>query len=335
MGDVTVQARAQRPVYFGSQSCEARPAREMEGVEMRIDKRFAFLAVTMLIFGLMTLGQTFGQSEREIRLAMSSMNDQLEVSGKNVRLAVVEYITTGESQGQTVYFNDRAKQMETHWVPGDPRRGGYEDIAWLSDQVDGVAYGLSLAETQAAVGRALETWQEVECSTIPLTQLPDFDMDWGYVQWMVGMGGVEGWFADITQAGWLPGNFFEWTLGAGASEEVLGVTFTLGWIDDSGDFTDINGDGKDDVAFREIYYNNAFDWGIDTNYPIDTETIVLHETGHGLSQDHFGRLSRTSKNGKLHFAPRSLMNAGYTGVQQRLTGTDIAGHCSIWASWPR
>jgi hypothetical protein len=302
---------------------------------MRISKRLILHAATLLICGLMISGQAFGQSEREIRQMMTSANEHLAFMGENVRLAVVEYITSGENEGQAVYFNDRAKQMVEHWVPGDPRRGGYLDIAWLSDQVDGAANGLSLAETQAAVGRALETWQGVTCSTIPLIQLPDFGEDWGYVQWMVGMGGMAGWFADITQAGWLPGDFFELTLGAGASGEVLGVTFTFGWIDEDGNFTDINGDGKEDVAFREIYYNNAFDWGIDSTDPIDVETIVLHETGHGLSQDHFGKLSQTVKNGKFHFAPRSLMNAGYTGVQQHLTGTDIAGHCSIWASWPR
>jgi hypothetical protein len=302
---------------------------------MRINNRLGVLAATLLICGLMIFGQAFGQSEGEIRKVMSSMNEQLKFSGQSVRLAVVEYITVGENQGQTVYFNDRAKQIDTHWVPGDPRRGGFEDIAWLSDQVDAVAYGLSLGETQAAVGRAMETWQGVQCSNIPLTQLPDFGVDWGFVQWMAGMGGIEGWLADITQAGWLPGGFFELTLGPGASGEVLGVTFTFGWIDEDGNFTDINGDGKDDVAFREIYYNNAFDWGIDSNYPIDVETIVLHETGHGLSLGHFGKLSQTNRNGKFHFAPRSLMNAGYTGVQQHLTGTDIAGHCSIWASWPR
>ncbi len=282
----------------------------------------------------MTPGQAFGQSEKEIRRTMDSVNDQLAFMGENVRLAVVEYVTTGKKEGQTVYFDDRAKQMGTHWVPGDPRRGGYLDISWLSDQVDGAANGLSLAETQAAVGNALATWEGVKCSTIPLAQLADFGMDWGYVQWLAGMGGLEGWYADITQAGWLPGVFFDLTLGPGASGGILGVTFTFGWVDAAGEFTDIDGDGKHDVAFREIYYNNAFPWGIGTSNPIDVETIVLHETGHGLSQGHFGKLFKTDKNGKFHFAPRSLMNAGYTGIQQHITGTDMAGHCSIWASWP-
>lgn len=301
---------------------------------MRVDHRTRFLTLALLACGLLNLGQALGQSEGEIRRTMAQINEQLAFSGRNVRLAVVEYITAGDKAGQTVYFNDRAKQMDSHWVAGDPRRGGYLDISWLSDQVDGAANGVSFEETQAAVSAALDTWEAVNCSNIPLTQLPDLGVDWGYIQWAVGMGGVEGWFADITQAGWLPGLFFEMTLGSGASEEVLGVTFTLGWIDDAGDFTDIDGDGKDDVAFREIYYNNAFDWGIGTNSPIDVETVVLHETGHGLSQGHFGVLFMTRKNSKYHFSPRSVMNAGYTGVQQTLAGTDVGGHCSIWGHWP-
>ena len=64
------------------------------------------------------------------------------------------------------------------------------------------------------------------------------------------------------------------------------------------------------------------------------ETVALHETGHGLSQGHFGKAFVTNSNGKLHFAPLAVMNAGYTGVQQSLAGTDNWGHCSMWGSWP-
>jgi len=212
---------------------------------------------------------------------MAAMNEQLEAMGENVRIAVVEYYTAWEKVGQTVYFDDRALQMGSHWVPGDPRRGGFYDITWLSDQVDGKPDDVALEDTQAAIDRAMATWDGVTCSTIPLTQLPDYGMDWGYVQWLLGFGGIPGWYADITH-----------------------------------------------------YYNDEFPWGINTGWPIDVETVVLHETGHGLSQDHFGKLLRTDKNGKFHFAPRAVMNAGYTDVQQHLTGTDLAGHCSLWGAWP-
>ena len=121
------------------------------------------------------------------------------------------------------------------------------------------------------------------------------------------------------------------------SEFILGVTFTLIWVDEvTGIPTDMDNNGKLDVAFREIYYNNYFTWGIDTEPfgPIDVEAIVRHEVGHGLSQDHFGKLFGTFANGKLHFAPEAVMNALYLIPQHKLLGTDIGGHSSIWGSWP-
>ncbi|MBA7649422.1 hypothetical protein ES703_57219 [subsurface metagenome] len=227
--------------------------------------------------------------------------------------------------------------MGSDWVPFDPWRYGTREIFWLSDQTEGTANGVTLEDTQAAIDRAMATWNTVTCANIPLVKWQDLGIDWGYVQWLWGFGGVPGWYADITHAGWLPGSFFD-ILDPGppaGSTYIIGVTFTAVWLDSpGGEPTDIDNNRKEDVAFREIYYNNAFPWGIDTDWPIDVETVVLHETGHGLSLDHFGKFLKTDKNGKFHFAPRAVMNAGYTGVQQYLTGTDLAGHCSIWAAWP-
>ena len=225
--------------------------------------------------------------------------------------------------------------MGSDWVPFDPWRYGTREVFWLSDQTEGTASGVTLENTQAAIDRAMATWNTVTCANIPLVKLSASGMDWGYVQWLLELGGVPGWLADITHAGWLPKAFFEAALGPGAGDDVIGVTFTFIWIDTlTGEPTDIDNNGKEDVAFREIYYNNEFPWGINTDWPIDVETVVLHETGHGLSLDHFGKYLKTDKNGKFHFAPRAVMNAGYTGVQQYLTGTDLGGYCSIWGSWP-
>lgn len=269
-----------------------------------------------------------------IRAMMIQMNQQLEARGENVRIGVVEYITAWNKVGQTVYFDDRYLQSDHHWIPFDPYRYGVRDIYWLSDLTEGTANGLSFEETQAALARAMATWNSINCAFIPLVQIPDYGVDWGYVQWMAGMGGVPGWLADITQAGWLPGSFFDLLWGPGASDKIIGVTFTFWWVDENDVPTDMDNNNKLDVAFREIYYNNKFQWGIDTGLPIDVETIVLHETGHGLSLGHFGKLFQTDANGMFHFAPRALMNAGYTGVQQEVDGTDLAAFCSIWASWP-
>lgn len=274
------------------------------------------------------------QSVTNIKQMMTLVNEQLQARGEHLRLEVVEYYTYSHHIGQTVYFNNRTHRLDSHWVPGDPNRGGGTMISWLSDLTEGTANGVTLNDTQAALNSAMNTWNTQNCAFIPLVQLPDYGIDWGYVQWLLGFGGVPGWYADITHAGWLPGAFFDAIGGPGASDSILGVTFTLVWVDGDGNYTDIDSNRKLDVAFREIYYNNKFPWGIDTGYPIDVETIVLHESGHGVSIGHFGKLFKTDANGKFHFAPLAVMNAGYTQVQHDLKGTDIGSFCSIWAHWP-
>jgi hypothetical protein len=261
------------------------------------------------------------------------MNETLAAMGMDVRVAYAEYITSGEGgeAGQTIYANNRGnKQLGSDWVPGDPNRGGRTDITWIVDTWDR-CLDVPVADMLGAIERAMGTWQEVICSEIPLTGVGAYDFDLGYVQYLVGFGGTPGIAGDITQAGWLPGAFFDLIGGPGGSASILGVTFTFIWVD-AGVPTDLDGNGKSDVAFREIYYNDAFDWNIDATF--DIETVVLHETGHGLSQAHFGKIYRDAGAGGLHFSPRAVMNAAYSGVQQELTGTDVGGHCSNWGSWP-
>jgi hypothetical protein len=258
---------------------------------------------------------------------MSLMNTSLEAAGAGHRVDYAEYLTADNSGevGQMVFFNDRGnKQLGAHFVPGDPRRGGRTDITYLVDQAEGAIDGLTTAQTTAAIDRAMATWNNVNCSSIPITRLPNLPFDLGVVEFSSGLGGSPFFFADITHAGWLPAGLLP--------PNVIAVTFTFIWIDSAGLPTDIDNNGKIDVAFREILYNNAFLWQINGN--IDIETVALHEAGHGLSQGHFGKAFVTTANNKVHFAPRAVMNAGYTGVQQGIKGTDNGGHCSIWGSWP-
>lgn len=268
-----------------------------------------------------------------------TVNTALAAEGHdNVQLAVVEWITAGDEMGQTVYFNDRGnKQLDAHWVPNDPRNdigfGLGTALAWGIDGV-GVTADASPDTQFLAIMAAMQTWEDQNCSFIPLVDLGLSPYDYGFVEFLLGFGGTPFFFPFLTHAGFVPEAFWE-TLEPGASEFILGATFTFIWIDGpGGPPTDIDNNGKADTAFREIYYNDAFRWGDGTGGTIDIETVALHEAGHGLSQAHFGKLFRTDKNGKFHFAPRSVMNAGYTGVQRSLVGTDKGGHCSIWGSWP-
>lgn len=263
----------------------------------------------------------------QIRALMIQVNAQLQASGANYMVDYAEYITPDDSGevGQVVFFANVGNQkLGHHFVPGDPRRGGGTNITYIVDQAEGAIDGLTTAQTTAAIDRAMATWEGVNCSTIPITKLPNVGGDIGVVEFLNGLGGSSTVFADITHAGWLPGGILP--------PNVIAVTFTFIFIGPGGAPTDIDNNGRLDTAFREILYNNAFTWRINAN--IDVETVALHESGHGLSQNHFGTLFQTTANGKFHFSPRAVMNAGYTGVQQNLSGPDNAGHCSIWGTWP-
>lgn len=259
---------------------------------------------------------------------MVTINAGLAAEGKNYEVSVAEWLAgpAATEVGRTVFFEDRGnKQLANHFVPGDPRRGGNVEITYIIDQTEGAIDGLTVAETSAAIDRAMGTWDARRCSEIPITKAADIPgVDIGVIEFLNGLGGSPIIFADVAHAGWLPAGILP--------NNVIGVTFTFVFIDAAGEPTDIDNNGKADVAFREILYNDVFAWAIDGN--IDVETVALHEAGHGLSQAHFGAAFSTDANGKLHFAPRAVMNAAYSGVQQDLAGTDNGGHCSIWGSWP-
>jgi hypothetical protein len=273
---------------------------------------------------------TTSQDETVVQIQSmgATMNAKLETDRYAFRLSDVAYLTPDDANdvGQTVFFNDRAKQLGAHFVPGDPRRGGRANITYIVDQAERPNDGLTVAQTTAAIDRAMATWNGVNCSTIPITKLADIpNLDIGIVETLLGQPGGPFFLADITHAGWLPANVLP--------PNVIGVTFTFIFIDPAtGAPTDIDNNGKADVAFREILYNDRFVWRINGN--IDVQTVALHESGHGLSQGHFGKAFGTDANGKIHFAPLAVMNAAYSGVQQDLKGTDNGGHCSIWGSWP-
>jgi hypothetical protein len=276
-------------------------------------------------------GSTAALTEDEVADALQAVanevNAALVAQGADYRIEYAEWFGA-DAAGQIVFFNDRGNKRLPHdFVPGDPRRGGRTNITYIIDQPDGNTNdGLTTVQTSAAIQRAMNTWNSVKCSTpIPLDRHPDVPNDLGVIEFFALWGGGSPFsLADITHAGWIaPGRL---------PPNVIAVTFTFIYVSADGTPSDINNDKRADVAFREIYYNDQFVWQI--NADIDVETVALHEAGHGLSQAHFGKLFGTFSNLKLHFAPRAVMNAGYTGVQQKLTGTDNAGHCTSWGSWP-
>jgi len=264
--------------------------------------------------------------------------------GLKYRVDHVEWVTRDDADqaGQIVFANDRGnEQLPFQFVPNDPRRGEGTEITYLVDQSDGATHTgtpLTNAQTEAAIDREMNTWETTTtCSNFPINKVQDSGADPDLIDGIVfddpSLIGTP--FADITHAGWYPAEFFD-ALAPDGSTFIVASTFTFFFTDDDGNPTDINHDGKIDAAFRETYYNDAFEWGIDTdNSPaIDVETVALHESGHGLSQDHFGKIFATLANLRLHFAPDAVMNAVISTQKHSLLGSDMAGHCSIWGNWP-
>jgi len=282
----------------------------------------------------------------------SEWDARLREEGLNLRLAKYEYVTLGATgqAGREVIASDRNKQLPYQWVAGDPRRGGATSLFWTIDGTEGatsLGAGLTQAQTDQATADAMQTWQDVKCSNIPLVQLPNIPADVGLAQAILGFGGAFAIVADYLHAGFLPPAFFE-VLAEGGGDGILGVTFTWFCSELGAPPEDLDGDGFSDACYTETYYNDNFVWLIDAPAnlfgPIDVETVVVHEAGHAISQGHFGDIFFDPANafqlgGKfffrhLHFAPHAVMNAVIFETQQKLTGSDIGGHCSIWGSWP-
>ena len=264
---------------------------------------------------------------------LDEINVGLETSGANFRVLMAEYITAAGSDeaGQTVYaHNVGNKQLDHDFVPNDVRREwsgvNPNEITYAIDQTgDAVPPfgGLTAAETDAAIERGFTTWRNADCSELGLVRNDDEGLDIGYVAFINGLGGSPFAVADVQLAGWRDINF------AGG---VLGVTFTFIFVD-GGEPTDIDNNGKQDVAFREIYFDPSWNWADDGSTNIDVESVAVHEIGHGLSQAHFGKVS-VNNHGELTASPRAVMNAYYASPFRELTGSDNGGHCSIWSTWP-
>jgi hypothetical protein len=279
-----------------------------------------------------------------VQQKLIATNQKLASRHAKFRAAYVEYLTTGAKGqiGQIVFASDRGnKHLGISFAPNDTRRHPGNNITYLVDQSDASPDGLTAAQVTAAIDRAENTWEAVKCSRLVMDRVPDSGADPDIFDGQVGFGAIGTPFADITHAGWYPAVFFNTVFGPGASDAVIAFTIPFFFVDDNGNPTDINHDGDPDEAFAEIYYNDAFPWGINTPFPIDVQSVALHESGHALGQAHFGKIFETLANGRIHFAPRATMNASYSNDlfgdlgAQHLSGSDIGGHCSLWASWPQ
>lgn len=277
-----------------------------------------------------------GKKFHSIDVSKYGYNKSKKGESRYLSLYYAEFITdlnSGEV-GNTIFFRDVGnRQLGSDFSPTNTLNG-MENIFYYID-TSRPSEDLDIEVTTSAISRAINTWDELSCSDPMLIQIPsNSNFSTGYVAFLLGFQSDVPIVSEINQVGWMDADFFETIGGAGGSESILGVTFTFIWVDENNVPEDTNNDGRADTAIREIYYNDKFLWSDDAS-AINVESVALHETGHAFSQGHFGKLFQTRLNEKYHFSPRAVMNAGYPGGEFiSLTGTDIAGHCGNWDTWP-
>jgi hypothetical protein len=274
---------------------------------------------------------------------LATTNRQAAAAGARVAAAHAELLTSSDAPLKTprlVFANDRTLRLESRWVPQDIRR--------LATDAS-LSYGVFTPFAKATVGGPSEaafdasfaTWNAVNCSklsvrkrTLSPAQLPSFILTGLFPP------------ADINDVGFLPGGLFDLVFGTGSSQFTIGVTITFVFIqvgpngqpilDANGNTipTDVDGDGRSDTAFKEVWFNDALQYSTTgAAGRIDIESAALHEHGHTLELGHFGKIVGDPKTGKLQVSPRAVMNAVNLGVQRSLLGTDNAGICGNYASW--
>lgn len=272
-------------------------------------------------------------SDDDLRAAMVSMNEEMAAAGIEVEVAEIACFVIGNGRPPV-----RILQQPFRWVPGDPRRApAGTDITFIvDDALDPVHRPSSLGfwpSPEVASGQS--TWGADSClSGVNLIQRPSpgagpnaditlFDEGIFAPFCLLPGGDLVGFpsttfgvplgvfTADIIHAGWYPAGCF------GPNTLAFSVSFTF-----TG--TDINNDQYADTALNEVYYNDAFPWGVGAAaLPLfDVETVALHESGHSLGVGHFGP------------PPAAVMNPVYAGARQSLFPIDHAGMCTVWGQWP-
>ena len=292
-----------------------------------------FAAASVALLATLPEPSVAQEGEPAVLARMRQINNSLRAMGKKIAVQQMDFITIGRGRPA-----NRIHQSGARWVPNDPRRfADGNRLTYLVDRSAGATTsGLTPAQTEAAIDRAMATWNANQClKKVDLVKRPDSGDDPDIFDFFYGFGGYgDPYRADIVNAGWLPAAFFDAVAGPGGGDGILAFSVTFIFLNDDGTPSDLDGDNYLDTALNEVYYNDTFGdpsgnwasspWAINQPLPaFDVQTIAFHENGHSLGLGHFGP------------PPSALMNPVYGGIRQKAYPIDSAGMCAVYASWPR
>jgi len=226
------------------------------------------------------------------------------------------------------------------FIPGDSRRDSrtnlsYVTVSEFSTSANGIA-------SEGIFDAMYDIWEnETNCNNVSIDkQVFDLTSE-GLPSSILGFGGTapQGPIADHNIIGFLPSFLFE---AIGAPPGVLAVNFSFAFLDEEGNRTDSNNDGKFDTSHTETWFNDAVTWSLDgAPGTTDINSVALHEFGHSVGHGHSGvLLASFDEDGQftgefLQFSPTNVMNAAYIGIPKTdLSGDDNSIYCENFSAWP-
>ena len=266
-----------------------------------------------------------------------------------------------ERDGQTIIVSQDVgnQAFPYQWVENDARRHSADGLTlYYRIDLTELPPGITVAETEAAIEAAVATFNGERCArNLELVRVdsdPGADLGWVQRQVLGGDAGSDQPRADITFAGWVGDEFwpaigFPDAMGLAVpvlpSTDGTSLIWGLDAFDPDQPATDINSDRKRDLFATEIYFRRNANYVVDdddlgnTLFYIDLESIVLHELGHALGMDHFGRTSVIlDENGELvdvviNENSGNVMNTSNFFVRRSLSGSDRASFCGLYGNW--